>query len=144
MKNYLFLVFILISSVVFSQHLKGGTNFISSCKGDYVLNKQIIHGNQILRSSATTSKFAFRPEARYFVYPNPFNTTFTLALKNTSLQYDKVTLKNIYGQIIFEVAIHTLLEEEVSFEGGEWPVGLYFLELSKNGTLLEELRILKN
>lgn len=63
------------------------------------------------------------------VYPNPANNV--VNIKNANFQYEKVTVKNIFGQVVQEINEYT---EQVDIS--DLPSGVYFINLfSANASL---------
>lgn len=76
------------------------------------------------------------------IYPNPFNTSTTIVLKDASkINKAEVKMYNVLGE---EVLSEMLLKQSNTFETGNLPAGIYVYKIISNNVTIQSGRLISN
>ena len=120
-----------------------GTNLSST---GYTNLEVYLNGLYPACNPITSSEDLFMMNTRILVYPNPFSFSTTIRTLGETLQNTTLTVYNIYGQAVKEIAgLPGSPAQSVTFQRGTLPGGLYFIRLEEgNKTIATEKLLISN
>ena len=80
----------------------------------------------------------------YDVYPNPFNSTITLDIKNVSSSDLIISIFDIYGALVESLNFQSIYEQKIYWDASDYKSGIYFINFkSSDSSITKKISLIK-